>query len=628
MTARENIISFEEVEKSFGEKPIINKISFGIDYCEKIGLIGINGCGKSTFLKILAGLEHFDYGNVTFRNGLKIAYLPQIPSLNPQLTVFEQIYYSDNEGFNLLRRYHLLNSELEKNYCETTYKELQSVTQQIERGNYWKVEVKAKKFLNILGFTELNQNVTNLSGGEQRRIDLARVLMDEPDLLILDEPTNHLDIDTIEWIQDYLKNYKGTVIFVTHDRYFLDDVSDRIMEIEDGIVRFYKGCYSDYLNQKQLQMTDLMRKETRRSAQLQKELKWLQRGAKARSTKPKNHVERVKELLDKSYISSEKELDISFTMKRMGKTILEIQGVSKNYQKELFSSFTHTFQKTERIGVIGNNGCGKTTMLKIITDEIKPDKGKVKVGLNTHFAYFRQNTDEFDQNISVIDYIRQQAEFIRTKDGVLHSATEMLQRFLFDGKMQQAKIKSLSGGEKKRLYLLKSLMFGSNFMILDEPTNDLDLRTLEILEDYLDTYEGCLLVVSHDRYFLDRVVDYLFIFENGQIRKFPGNYSDYLLVKRFQDEQTKESDPNSSKQNRVKEKSNKLTFNEKRELEELKKRITVLETRQEELNNQIETQAANLASQDFSRIADELTKNEEDLELLIERWAELAEREE
>jgi ATP-binding cassette subfamily F protein uup len=403
------------------------------------------------------------------------------------------------------------------------------------------------------------------------------------------------------------------------------------MEIVDGKIHFYEGNYSYYLRKKEFELKDLQRKETRRATQLRKELKWLHRGARARTSKPKTHIDRVKELIDKSYLTNMTELDISFQTKRLGKTILEARKISKSYEEiNLFKNFSHIFQKMERIGIIGANGCGKTTLLKLITEEEEPCSGKVKVGINTHFTYFKQDIEEFNKDQTVIKYIREYADNIRTADGTLHSASEMLQRFLFDGKMQQNKISSLSGGERKRLYLLRSLMFGSNFIILDEPTNDLDIKTLEILEDYLDAFKGCLLVVSHDRFFLDRVVDYLFIFEKDRIVKFPGNYSDYLLVRRFREQEEKEKRQTGLKEKKnrpkLRKKSDKLSYNEKRELEILEIEIEHLEKKQIELQQIIETQASLLQHEDFTNITNELTEIEEQLNTKTIRWLELEEK--
>jgi len=396
--------------------------------------------------------------------------------------------------------------------------------------------------------------------------------------------------------------------------------------VENGQINFYKGNYSYYLRKKEQQDVDVQRKETRRKAQLKKELKWLQRGAKARTSKPKDHLDRVKELIDKSYLTESKDLDISFKTKRMGKTILEIKDISKRYDdKILFSNFNHNFQKLERIGIIGPNGCGKTTLLKCIMEEIDPDHGSVKIGVNTSFSYFQQNIEEFNNDQTVLEYIQDFAHNIRTADGVLHSASEMLKRFLFDGKLQQSKLENLSGGEKKRIYLLRSLMFGNNFIILDEPTNDLDIRTLEILEDYLDAFKGCIIVVSHDRYFLDRVTDHLFVFDEDRIIKFPGNYSDYLLVKKYRYEEKIEQKKRSTKV-RIKKVSTKLSFNDKREIQSLEKEIPEIEKHIELLNNKIENEAVSLSPADFKEITVKLEKLQIKLDELELRWLALDEK--
>ncbi len=632
-----NIISIEELNKSFAEKLICKNSSFGIFENEKIGLVGINGCGKSTLLKLLIGIEPADSGNITFRKNIRTGYLPQIPQLNAENTIYEEIYYSDHPQFDLLRKYHKILKRLETEPSSAVEEEHHRIIKEIEIKDTWKIEVKAKSILDKFGFSDINQKISTLSGGQKRRIDLARVLMDEPDILLLDEPTNHLDIDTIEWFQNYLSNYKGTILFVTHDRYFLDAVSNKIIEMDNGQINFYKGNYSYYLRKREQQDIDVQRKETRRKAQLKKELKWLQRGAKARTSKPKDHLDRVKELIDKSYLSKNKDLDISFKTKRLGKTILEIRNISKQYDdKILFANFNHNFQKLERIGIIGANGCGKTTLLKCIMEEIEPDRGSIKIGINTSFSYFQQNIDEFDNDQTVLNYIQDFAHNIRTADGILHSASEMLQRFLFDGKMQQSKLENLSGGEKKRLYLLRSLMFGSNFIILDEPTNDLDIRTLEILEDYLDAFKGCIIVVSHDRYFLDRVTDYLFIFDEDRIIKFPGNYSDFLLVKKYRNEEKKKKSAYVKKykkniatarqENIKQEVIKKLSFNEKREIKLIEKEIKNIEDQILSLNNKIEKEASSLSPADFRKITNKLEEFKEKLDELEFRWLELDEK--
>jgi len=623
-----NLISVENLKKSFSEKIICNNNSFGIFENEKIGIVGINGCGKTTLLNLLYGLEPADSGNITFRNDLKISYLRQIPHLDEDKTIYEEIYYTDHPHFILLRKYYKILNELEANPSRSIENEHHQIVKKLDMVDAWKIEVKAKSILDKLGFDNINLRISTLSGGQKRRIDLAKVLMDSPDVLFLDEPTNHLDLDTIEWFQDYLSNYNGTILFVTHDRYFLDAVSGSILEMDNGEINFYRGNYSYYIQKKKLKEIDNQRKETRRKAQLKKELRWLQRGARARTSKPKNHLARVRELIDKSYLSNSKDLDISFKTKRLGKTILEIRNLSKQYgDNVLFKNFNHNFQKLERIGIVGPNGCGKTTLLKCIMNEISPDEGSVKIGVNTSFSYFQQNIHEMEDNQTVLGYIQEYAHNIRTADGVLHSASEMLKRFLFDGKMQQSKLVNLSGGEKKRLYLLRSLMFGNNFIILDEPTNDLDIRTLEILEDYLDAFKGCIIVVSHDRYFLDRVTDHLFIFDEDRIIKFPGNYSDHLLVKRYREEEKKNNRTKSNKKGKTaKQIRTKLSYNEERELILLEEEIEKTQKQINNLNFKIDQEAATLSAKDFKDITQKLKELQDNLDKAELSWLELDEK--
>lgn len=620
----EILVTFNNVNKKFADKEIIKEANFGIHAGEKMGIIGVNGCGKSTFLKLMMGIEAVDSGEITFRSDVTVAYLPQNPVLDDDLTVLEQIYSSDKEEFILLKEYFHVNEQLTHTQNEELWAKQAELAERIEIINGWSIEAKAKSYLTQLGITEFNEKVGILSGGQRRKIDLAAVLLHEPDLLILDEPTNHLDVDSIEWLQQHLTDYQGNIIFVTHDRYFLDTICNKIMDIEQGVVRFYEGNYSYYLERKEMEEIDRQRKETRRQAQLSKELVWLQRGAKARTTKPKDHIKRVKELIDKSYLIEQEEINISFETHRQGKKVLELANITHQYDEEpLINNFSHVFQHSERIGIIGDNGCGKTTLLKIILQKLIPTKGTVDAGVNTKFAYFRQDADEMPEEETVFKYISSFAESIRTKDGILHSATEMLERFLFEPKMQQAKISSLSGGEKKRLHLLKSLMFGANFIILDEPTNDLDIRTLEILEDYLDAFDGCILVVSHDRFFLDRICESLFIFENDQITKFAGNYSDYLLVKRYRAEE--EEEEAKEKTARVRTVKTGLSFKEKNELVDVNKRLEEIESRLSELSHKIENRADELTHQEFASISKEQANLDDEMLTLLLRLEELEE---
>jgi len=591
----EILISIEEVSKHIAGRVLFEPVSFGIHQSDKIGLVGINGTGKSTLIKILADIDPPTTGEITRRKNLTVGYLPQIPELNYNLDVLSQV---------------LIDTDFPKE-------------------NQWEAEHLAKAILSRLKLTDYDKPVSLLSGGQKRKVDLARVLLQKPTVLLLDEPTNHLDVDTIEWLQDYLQGYNGAVLLITHDRYFLDAICTRVLEIDKKMIHIFDGGYSDFVEGQIIRQTDAARKETRRHAQLKKELDWLKRGARARASKPKNHVDRVKELLSKSYLISNQDLSISFQTKRLGKTILEMHNLTKSYgNTRLFHNIDHNFQAKDRIGIIGPNGCGKTTLLRLMTGEEKADSGKLKVGVNTHFAYYKQDQEDMNANVSVLDYVNQFADVIKTADGTKFSASEMLKKFLFDGKMQQMKVSSLSGGEKKRLHLMVSLMFGSNFMILDEPTNDLDIRTLEILEDYLDAYHGCIIAVSHDRYFLDRVVDHIFIFENGSIRKFAGNYSDYLLVKRFQQEEIAEQE--MEKQGKIKLKpegsEDKLSWKEKQSMLALEKIIEQSEHEISKLEKKIHEKAGKLAFTDYQSISDRIEELQKVVSETMEKWSELAER--
>ncbi len=582
----EVLLTLEDVSCLYGERIILQGVSFGIHSSEKIGIVGINGSGKTTLLRIISGLIKPNTGTVTMRKDLKVCLLEQDPVYISELSVLQHTFPVAGE---IKDEYHY------------------------------------KSILSRLGINNFDEKMGNLSGGQRRKADLARVLAAEPDLLLLDEPTNHLDLETIEWLQNYLANAGKAVIFVTHDRYFLDAVATKIIEIERTKLFYYEGNYSAYIRGKLIRATDNKRKETRRQAQLKKELDWLNRGAKARTSKPKDHIDRVKELLSKSYLISHQDLDISFQIDRLGKTILELHRLSKSYSgKVLFTDIEHNFQNMERIGIIGPNGCGKTTLLKIIVGEEKPDSGTVKTGANTHFAYYKQDDDSFDPNLTVYEYIAQFAEVIKNAEGNKVTATEMLKRFLFDGKMQQMKLGALSGGERKRLYLLKALMFGANFIIMDEPTNDLDIRTLEILEDYLDAFKGCLLIVSHDRFFLDRTVDYLFIFQDGKLRKFAGNYSDYLLVKRFEQDATEEKkEPVITRPKRI---AKGLSYNEQREFGLLEKEIEKIESELLELESRLNDFANPLSPKDYYHISISMQELENRHQELLTRWLELSDK--
>ena len=586
----EVILTVENLSLQLGSKVIFAELNLGVHNGDKIGIVGINGSGKSTLLRLLAGNLEPTTGTIVKRRDLTLGWLPQNEPLPAEETILQYV--------------------LNQNLSRTSVPE----------------EHRYKAMLSLLNLSDWNKPLSLLSGGERRKAGLAKVLAREPDLILLDEPTNHLDLDTIEWLQDYLTKSRKTLLFVSHDRYFLDAVSNRILEIEHSHCYITEGNYTDYVEQKLIRLTDQKRKEIRRQAQLKKELDWLKRGAKARTSKPKDHINRVQKLISQSYLISKPELKISFLMERQGKTILELHNISKSFEgKLLFQNLEHIFQAGEKIGIIGPNGCGKTTLLKIIAGEIKPDTGTVKVGVNTRFSFFSQEVENYNPDLSVFEYLTQYSEVIQTQSGLKLTAKEMLKRFLFDDKMQQQKLASLSGGELRRLFLLKSLMFGANFIILDEPTNDLDIQTLEILEDYLDDFKGCLLVVSHDRFFLDRCVEQLFVFEKDGIRKFPGSYSDYLLVRNYQKEEKENKKPTFNIASKSQRQSRGISYKEQRELELLTQEIENLETQIKNLEDSLNS-TPTLTHLDYLRISEELESLNMLYQQKLQRWFDLSEK--
>lgn len=586
----EVILTVENLSLQLGSKVIFAELNLGVHNGDKIGIVGINGSGKSTLLRLLAGNLEPTTGTIVKRRDLTLGWLPQNEPFPSEETILQYV--------------------LNQNLSRTSVPE----------------EHRYKAMLSLLNLSDWNKPLSLLSGGERRKAGLAKVLAREPDLILLDEPTNHLDLDTIEWLQDYLTKSRKTLLFVSHDRYFLDAVSNRILEIEHSHCYITEGNYTDYVEQKLIRLTDQKRKEIRRQAQLKKELDWLKRGAKARTSKPKDHINRVQKLISQSYLISKPELKISFLMERQGKTILELHNISKSFEgKLLFQNLEHIFQAGEKIGIIGPNGCGKTTLLKIIAGEIKPDTGTVKVGVNTRFSFFSQEEENYNPDLSVFEYLTQYSEVIQTQSGLKLTAKEMLKRFLFDDKMQQQKLASLSGGELRRLFLLKSLMFGANFIILDEPTNDLDIQTLEILEDYLDDFKGCLLVVSHDRFFLDRCVEQLFVFEKDGIRKFPGSYSDYLLVRNYQKEEKENKKPTLNITPKSQRQSRGISYKEQRELELLTQEIENLETQIKNLEDSLNS-TPTLTHLDYLRISEELESLNMLYQQKLQRWFDLSEK--
>lgn len=628
-----NLISLENISKSYGEKVLFDNISLGINEGQKIGLIGINGTGKSTLLKLLAGYSVADAGNITTKNKLKVEALSQNTDFNGENTVMEQIFKGESPVIKVVRDYETVVNKLSINpEDEEAQRKLTEIASEMDALNAWNVESEAKTILTKLGIVNFNEKVKNLSGGQRKRIAMAGALIAPSDLLILDEPTNHIDDETVNWLETYLNGRKGSVIMVTHDRYFLDRVANVILELYKGKLYSYEGNYSKYLEAKLERLNLEEATEQKRQNLLRRELKWIRRGAKARSTKQKARIDRFEELKDKKVDLNNDNVEISVGSTRLGKKIVELKNICKGFEnKKLISDFSYIINKEDRIGIIGPNGRGKTTLLKIISGKIAPDSGIVDIGETVKLGYFSQEYEDLDDKLRVIDYIKETAEYINTSDGTLISASQMLEKFLFPGALQYTPIGRLSGGEKRRLYLLKVLMEAPNVLLLDEPTNDLDIDTLNILEEYIEEFSGTVIAVSHDRYFLDKISNKIFAFEgNGKITEHTGNYTDYIEFHKAIEEIVeipKEKKDIEKKIKSVKEKPLKFTFKEQKEYEEIDNNISETEALIEKTNKEI-----NGAGSNYVYLQELLTKKateEEKLDGLMQRWVylnELAEK--
>ncbi len=610
-----SIITLQSVKKDFGIKEILKDASFSLDATDKVGLIGTNGSGKSTLLKMIAGLESIDSGQILINSGSKIIYLPQQPDLDENHTVLEQVFADSGEHTTLVREYEELSDKL-VHYPDDSQlmSRLSVVMQRMDTTGAWELETNAKIILTKLGISDFDAKISTLSGGYRKRIALASALLSEPDVLLMDEPTNHLDALSVEWLQSYLNRYRGALFLITHDRYFLDRVTNRIIEIDRGDIYTYTGNYSYYLEKKALAEESAVSSQRKHQGLLRRELEWLKKGPKARSTKQKARIDRAHALRDTEFKQVQGKVDISTVGRRIGKKVIELNQVSKAYNgRTLINNFTYEFSPEDRIGIIGANGAGKSTLMDIITGQVKPDSGIAEIGTTIHIGYFDQHSEELltalNENQRVIDYIKEEGEFIKITDGTQISASQMLERFLFPGNQQYAPINKLSGGEKRRLFLLRVLMSAPNVLILDEPTNDLDVQTLAVLEDYLEDFVGCVIVVSHDRYFLDRTIDTVFSFEEGgNLRQYPGNYSIYLDYKKAEEAQqqaanTKEKPKNTEVQNGASSpkdventKRRRLSNWEKKEFEQLEGKIAKLEAEKAETGETPTLQESSLDS--------------------------------
>ena len=594
-----NLLTMEHITKAYTDRVLLNDVAFSINENEKIGVIGINGMGKSTLLKVTAGIEPYDEGKISMGKQVKICYLPQTPE-------FE-------EGTTVLRA---------------------AIADNVNELNQWTIEADARSMLNQLGFYDYDEKVEHMSGGQKKRIALVNALLTPADILILDEPTNHLDKAMSEWLEEYLIGFRGAILMVTHDRYFLDRVATRIVEVDQGKLYSYPGNYSEFVKLKAERQDMALATERKRKSLLRTELEWLGRGARARSTKQKAHIDRIKAMQEIKDIQEEKRVVLDSVASRMGNKTIELENISKSYgNRKLISDYSYIFLKNDRIGIIGPNGCGKTTLLKIINGIVRPDSGTIEIGQTIRIGYFSQENEYMDASMKVIDYVKEVGEYVTTSDGKI-TASQMLERFLFDGAMQWSKIEKLSGGEKRRLYLMRVLMSAPNVLILDEPTNDLDIQTLTILEDYLDHFDGIIITVSHDRYFLDRIVNRIFSFEgDGKVRQFEGGYSDYLIRKELEgldtemslkghaaatEEQLTKGESSSKDTWKQRKPKLKFTYKEQREFETIDDDIAKLEEKLETLDAQIAANATNSV-----KLRELMEKKEETgnaLDEKMERW--------
>ncbi len=635
-----NILSAEGISKSYSEKILFNDISLGIGEGDKIGLIGVNGTGKSTLLKVIAGIETVDTGRILKSSKVRVGYLEQSPAFEPGTTVLQQVFNGHSPVMLLLREYEDTLLKSSQNPADQKLeKRLLDLMHQMDTMNAWTLESEAKNILTRLGIDSFDADVAALSGGQRKRIAMAGALINPTELLILDEPTNHIDNDTVDWLEKYLNTRKGALLMVTHDRYFLDRVANRIIELDNGNLYSYQANYSRFLEMKAEREELEQASERKRQNLFRNELEWIRRGAQARSTKQKARIERFEKLKETDAPKQDENIEIQVGSARLGRKIIEVEDIKKSYEnKTVIDDFSYVLLRDDRIGIIGPNGAGKSTLLKILSGQLKPDSGKVEIGETVKTGFFTQENTDMDQNLRVIDYIRSVAEHIETGNGSL-SASQMLERFLFAPSVQWTPISKLSGGEKRRLYLLSILMDAPNILLLDEPTNDLDIQTLTILEAYLDEFPGAVITVSHDRYFLDRTANRIFSFEgDGKIIKYAGNYSDYReytagLEK--QDDVGKEagtdkkdgSSQNKTEWQKNKEKPLKFTFKEQKEFDEIEDVIATLESDIESVKKDIDKSAT-----DFTKLQELLQKQQElekELDLKMERWTylnELAEK--
>ena len=617
-----NLLTVENISKSYGELVLFSDISFGINKDQKIALIAKNGSGKTSILNIMSGKDTSETGQVTTRKGIKISFLEQEPDLNPNLTVEQTIFTTDNEILKVITAY----EKAVENPDNTT--QYQKAFEAMERLNAWDFETQYKQILFQLQLSDLNAKVSTLSGGQKKRLALANALLNKPDLLILDEPTNHLDLEMIEWLEAYFAKESITLFMVTHDRYFLDRVCNEILELDNNQLYTYKGNYSYYLNEKEARMEREAVEQQKTKMLYKKELEWMRRQPKARTTKSKSRIDDFAEIKQRAHQRrKDHEVQLELNMERLGSKILELHNISKSYgDKTILNKFDYNFTKGERVGIIGKNGTGKSTFLNIITQQESVEGGKVVVGDTVKFGYYTQKGIPNKEGQKVIDVIREFGDYIPLKKGKQISAQQLLERFLFDRKKQYDFVEKLSGGERKRLYLCTVLIQNPNFLILDEPTNDLDIVTLNVLESFLLDFPGCLIVVSHDRYFMDKIVDHLFVFRGeGIIEDFPGNYSDYRVYessKVIEERENKTTTSEKTENNWRDTSGGKLSYSEQKEYKQLEKDIQKLEEKKEALQHKFTD--PDLDGDAIAKLSIELKEVTDAIEEKTERWFELS----
>jgi ABC transport system ATP-binding/permease protein len=617
-----NYLSVDNISKSFGERVLFNNISFGIEQGQKVALVGVNGSGKTTLLKILAGLEVPDNGEVVVNNAVKIAYLEQQPDFGNTDNIIEAVLGGDKVLAKLITDYehHLVLAETHP----ASMDKLGSLIEEMDKADAWSYESQIKEILGRLGVHDLEKKISDMSGGQKKRVGLAKALIEKPDLVILDEPTNHLDLEAIEWLENYLSSSQMGIIMVTHDRYFLEQVTNEIIELDREQVFRYSGNYSYFLEKKSEREQMAFAEKDKATNLFKKELDWIRRQPRARGTKAKYRVEAFEGIKEKAHEDlSKSEVELDINQRRVGKKILEVEKITKSFDgQEIVKPFSYVFKRGERVGVVGKNGAGKSTFLNMLTGALQPDSGIVDKGQTIVFGYYKQEEPSFKPGMKVIEVVQEVAEIVTLSSGAVVTASKFLTQFNFSTKAQYDYVDKLSGGEKRRLQLLRVLIENPNFLILDEPTNDLDLITLRTLEEFLNNFQGCLLIVSHDRYFMDRLVDHLFVFEKGKpIVDFNGNYTKY----RNSNQTTKENSTatNNSKTDKIKVESRKLTYNEKREFDQIEDDIKLLNKKKAEFEQLLisgENDHEKLTNwgKDLDAVKDQIDEKEM-------RWLELSE---